>query len=230
MAQEKQPDKAVVEFVPFGGDSKLKLSITIVKELICVKTKTGKICSDTDAIKFMAMCQARKLNPFEGDAFLIGYDNRDKPNEPNFSLITAHQAFLKRAEVNDEYDGMESGVVVEKDGKIEDIAGDFTSQGQKVVGGWARVHFKNRKYPMYKRLRLSRFQKPFGIWQEDPAGMIVKCAEADALRSSFPTMLGGLYIQAEQPTQTIEIVEAKVVEPATKEISNGRAALTRPTT
>lgn len=219
MSSEKQPEKAIVEFIPFGGDSKVKLSIDIVKRLICVPTKSGKICSDTDAIKFMAMCNARKLNPWEGDAFLIGYDGHAGPT---YSLITSHQAFLKRAELNPEFDGMESGVVVEKEGQIEDIQGDFTTGGQKVLGGWARVFFKNRSHPMYKRIRLSRFQKSFGVWQDDPAGMICKCAEADALRSSFPTMLGGLYIAQERDSQAaIEILDAKV-EP----VSNGRNAVT----
>src|SRR5580692_885246 len=102
-----------MEYVPFGSQDKIKLSVAIVQNLICVKTKTGKTCTAGDAIKFMMMCQARRLNPFEGDAFLIGYDGREGPA---FSLITAHQAFLKRAEVNPEYDGMKSGVIVEQDG------------------------------------------------------------------------------------------------------------------
>lgn len=187
-----------VEYVPFGAQDKIKISIEMVKNLIAVKTKSGKTCSDTDAIKFVAMCQARRLNPFEGDAFLIGYE--DKDGTPKYSLITAHQAFLKRAELNPEYDGMKSGVIVEEGTPpvLRDLEGDFYVEGtQRVVGGWATVFFKNRKQPMHKRIRLKRFQKSFGIWQEDPAGMIVKCAEADALRSSFPTMLGGLYLKQE---------------------------------
>lgn len=189
-----------MEYVPFGGQDKIKLTVAIVQNLICVKTKSGKICSPADAIKFMMLCQARKLNPFEGDAYLIGYESRD--GVPTFSLITAHQAFLKRAEVNTEYDGMKSGIIVEQDDELKDLEGDFYTNGQKVVGGWATVYFKNRKQPMHKRIRLERFKKSFGIWLDDAAGMICKCAEADALRSSFPTMLGGLYIKEEtQPQQ-----------------------------
>lgn len=189
----KTEDKPM-EFVPFGGQDKIKLSIAIVKNLIAVKTRSGKTCSDNDAIKFMMMCSARRLNPFEMDAYLIGYDGKDGPT---FSLITAHQAFLKRAEVNPEYDGMKSGIIVKEDDALKDLEGDFYAEGQTVVGGWATVFFKNRKQPMHKRVRLARFQKSFGVWQDDGAGMICKCAEADALRSSFPTMLGGLYIKEE---------------------------------
>lgn len=190
----KQPESKFTEYVPFGASDKIKLSIEMVKNLIAVKTKSGKTCSDTDAIKFIAMCQARRLNPFEGDAFLIGYDGKDGPA---FSLITAHQAFLKRAECNQEYDGMKSGIIVERDGQVLDLEGDFYLEGDKLMGGWATVYFKNRKQPMHKRIRVQRFKKSFGIWLEDAAGMICKCAEADALRSSFPTMLGGLYLREE---------------------------------
>lgn len=194
----KAPSKkesAMVEFIPFGSRDVLKLSVSMVKSMLAVPTKSGKYPSDNDCIKFVALCQARKLNPFEGDAYLIGYDTRDRG--PQFNLITAHQAFLKRAEVHREFDGMKSGVIVERDGQMVDLEGDFHLDTDKVVGGWATVFFRNRKQPMTKRVRLKRFQKPFGVWQDDPAGMICKCAEADALRSSFPTMCAGMYLREE---------------------------------
>ncbi len=193
--QPQQPqERSIIEFTPFGTKDKIQLSIEIVKRLIAVKTKSGKTCSDEEAFKFMLMCQARHLNPFEGDAYLIGYDGQAGPS---FSLITAHQAFLKRAELHPEFDGMQSGTIVLREAKITDLVGDWHMPNDKVLGGWATVYFKNRQHPMTKRIRLERFNKGFGIWRDDPAGMIVKCAEADALRSSFPTMLGGMYTQEE---------------------------------
>jgi len=191
---KKEP--AAVEFIPYGSQDKVKMTVAIIQNLIAVKTKSGKTCSERDAIRFMAMCQARRMNPFEGDCFLIGYDGKDGPS---FALVTAHQTYLKRAELHPEFDGMRSGVIVRNadDGKLADLEGDFHEEHQQVVGGWATVFFKNRKQPMNKRLNLSRFQKPFGVWQDDPGGMICKCAEADALRSAFPTMLGGLYLREE---------------------------------
>ena len=210
-----KPDEKGVEFTPFGSQDKVKLSIVMVKNLIAVKTKSGKTCTDQDAIKFIAMCQARRLNPFEGDAFLIGYDGKEGPS---FSLITAHQAFLKRAELNPEYDGMKSGIIIKnEDGEIKDLEGDFYLDGQEVLGGWATVVFKNRKQPTHKRIRLKRFQKSWGIWQDDPAGMICKCAEADALRSSFPTMLGGLYLREEMKMESDTKVTSPIFTPPPSE-------------
>jgi phage recombination protein Bet len=186
-----------MSFVPYGSSDAIKLSVSIIKNVVAVPTRSGKTCSDRDALKFMMMCQARRLNPFEGDAFLIGYDGK---NGPEFSLITAHQAFLKRAEIHPEFDGMKSGIIVlddEDSGKTTEVEGDFHLPNQKIVGGWATVFFKNRSHPIHRRIRLERFNKGFAQWQVDPAGMICKCAEADALRSAFPTMLGGLYMREE---------------------------------
>src|SRR6185436_15944630 len=107
-------------------------------------------------------------NPFEGDAVLIGYDGKDGPT---FSLITAHQTYLKRAELHPEFDGMKSGIIVKENDSLRDLEGDFYSPGQVVVGGWATVFFKTRKQAMHKRIRLERFKKSYGIWVDDPAGM-----------------------------------------------------------
>lgn len=189
-------ERAVTEYEPLGSKDKIKLHVGIVQNLIAVKTKSGKTCSETDAIKFIAMCQAKRINPLEGDAYLIGYDGRDGAT---FTLVTAHQTYLKRAELHPEFDGMESGVIVRDKEltRLMDLPGDFYMDTQELVGAWATVHFKTRKHPMSKRLKLSTFRKPFGVWNDNPGGMIVKCAEADALRSAFPTMLGGLYLREE---------------------------------
>lgn len=195
-----------IEFIPFGAADSVKLSVAIVKNLVAVPTKSGATCTDRDAIRFMMLCQAQRLNPFAGDAYLVGYDGK---NGAEFSLITAHAAFLKRAETNPEFDGMKSGIIIlEGENKLVDIEGDFHLPKQNVVGGWATVYFKNRKHPITRRVRMERFNKGFAQWAVDPAGMICKCAEADALRSSFPTLLGGLYMRDEMdPESTGTIIE-----------------------
>lgn len=205
-ALAKAPESEM-EFVPFMAKDSIKLSVSIVQKLICVPTKSGAICNASQAMKFMMLCRARSLNPFEGDAYLVGYDTKDGPQ---FSLITAHQAFIKRAETHPEYDGMESGVIVRAaDGEITDRQGDFFLDDDLLVGAWAVVYFKQRKYPMSKRIKLSTFRKSYGRWNDDPGGMIVKCAEADALRSSFPTMLGGMYLDDELGQVAIDMPQTK---------------------
>lgn len=211
-------------FSPFGSRETIKLTIGIVRSMICVPTTSGKTCSDVDAMKFMMLCKARALNPFEGDAYMIGYDTQ---KGPSFSFITAHQALLKRAEVHAEYDGMESGVIVrDAAGAIIDREGDFIFDEDTILGGWATVHFKTRSHPMKKRVKFATFSTGQSRWKADPCGMICKVAEADALRSSFPSQLAGLYIEQEMDRgRQVEAISVRTEPPA--ELPTGRAKISR---
>jgi hypothetical protein len=111
IARQDENPKLAMQYVPFGAKDAIKLSVRIVQEMICVPSRSGKVCNETDALKFMMFCKAKALNPFEGDCYLLGYDSEDGKTA-SFSLITAHQAYLKRAEVHPEFDGMDSGVIV----------------------------------------------------------------------------------------------------------------------
>jgi len=203
MSQElQQVNSKEMTYVPLGNADPIKLSLAIIERQIVTPTKSGKKPTKKEMVDFMMLCRARKLNPFEGDAFLVGYDTRDGAK---FSLITSHQALLKRAELCPHFDGMESGLIVEDEhGNLVETNGDFIHGESKAVGAWARVHRSDRKIPTLRRLNISRYNKGFGIWKENPEMMGVKCAEADALRSAFPTTTGGLYIQEEMPQVSVQ--------------------------
>lgn len=207
MAENENVDRRVaasekpMEFVPFGSDQKIKLTVSIVKSVCCTPTKSGRRCSDSDALKFMMLCQALGLNPFANDAYLVGYDsNKDGVIVPTFSLITAHQALLKRAEIHPEYDGMESGIVIRNEaGTIEERQSCFIMDGEEVLGGWAKV-FRKSKRPSYSKLAMSQRKPkyPSQFWEGSKAAeQIQKCAEADAMRLAFPTKIGGLFLREE---------------------------------
>ncbi len=252
--QTRQQNKNEVEYVPFGSTEKIKLSVAIIQNYIAVPTRSGKTCSERDAMKFLMLCRSRALNPFEGDAYLVGYDSQDGPS---FSLITAHQAFLKRAEPHPEFDGMESGVIISPAlacpmcsanggrevsgnwvmcssckgvGQTDEIEGDLIPEGHTLIGGWAKVHFKQRKVATKRRLALRTFDSQRSRWKSDPAGMIVKCAEADALRSSFPTKLGGLYLKEEQDIPVVTSERATDLSTTQIQQPKARAQITRPAT
>src|SRR4051812_29305339 len=129
------PTERIVEIVPFGTDEKIKLSVSIIQNIIAVPTKSGKIPDATQCMKFMMLCKARHLHPFEGDAYLVGYDTQDGPQ---FSLITAQQVFLKRAEASAGFNGMQSGVVVISYENIIEREGDLALDGETLIGGWAK--------------------------------------------------------------------------------------------
>src|SRR3990167_6984236 len=99
------------DYTPLGEGQPIKLSTAMVRRYLCVPTKSGKMPDDGDVIKFMMMCRQRALNPFTGDAYLLGYDTE---YGPKFSIVVAIQAFFKRAEINKAFEGIESGVVIER--------------------------------------------------------------------------------------------------------------------
>lgn len=183
-----------ISYVPLGETESIKLTLTLVKKFLCVPTRSGKLPTDEQVMKFMMMCRAQSLNPWLNDAYLVGYDSKDGPT---FSLITAHQAFLKRAEASPEFDGIESGVIVMRGDQITERAGDLVIKGETLVGGWARVHRRDRRVPAYDAVNLETFDQQRSRWNVDKAGMIVKCAEASALRKAFPSTLAAMYCKEE---------------------------------
>ncbi len=151
---DEQRGKAVVQgwldqpitFRPFEKEQEITLTPRRVKQFFCKPTKSGAVCSDEQAMRFCQLCKSRGLDPWEGDAYIVGYDGKDGPE---FSLITAHQAFLKRAEACKDFDGMESGVIVrrvhqDKTAETIEYQGDYIEPGDVLVGGWARVYRKDR--------------------------------------------------------------------------------------
>ena len=108
-------------------------------------------------------------------------------------------ALLKRAEHSEQYDGMQSGLIVETENGRVHLEGDYIDPNQKATGAWARVYRKDQKVSTYRSLNISKYNKGFGLWKDNPEMMAVKCAEADALRSAFPSSAGGMYLREEMP-------------------------------
>lgn len=217
LVQSKKDNE--VEFIPFGTQSKIKLSLSIIRNYVAEPGKSGELPDDRQCMKFMMLCRARQADPFQGDAFMIPFFNTRK-NCYEWSMVTAIQALLKRAEVHPDYNGKESGIIVDKQaclpcaetGQIEgqvcpkcnglgywdEIAGDFLPDGMTLLGGWCKVYYKTKTKVEHQRLKLSTYRKKTSQWDDDAPGMICKCAEAASLRSAFPTTIGGLYLREEK--------------------------------
>jgi phage recombination protein Bet len=196
----KTEEKVSVEFTPFGATEKIKLSATMIREFIAVPTKSGALPSARDCVKFLMLCRGKRANPFEGDCFLIGYDSQ---NGPSFSMVCGIELFLKRAERSPDYDGRESGVIVESgEAGIIERQGSVVFKNETLLGGWAKIYRKNHSRPEYKSVKLSTYNTDRSRWEKDPGGQIEKVALSQALRQAYPTALGGLYTQEEMQRVT----------------------------
>lgn len=195
------PELAVVYEI---DGNEVKLTPKIVQEYI-VGNNDVEITLQEFKL-FTELCKVRKLNPFLQEAYLIKYSN-SVPAQ----LVVGKDAILKRAVLNPNYDGMESGVILENNDTLEIIErpGTFVPTNHTLVGGWAKVYVKNRKYPSYASVNLSEVAqtKKDGTlnsnWAGKPATMVEKVAKVRALREAFVEDLGGMYEAEEVEKDTL---------------------------
>lgn len=223
--ESKDKDKVqdlVVKFEVEGQE--IKLTKQIVQEYI---VGTDAPITNQEFKLFTELCKVRKLNPFLREAYLIKY----KAGIPA-QLVVGKDAILKRAVLNTNYDGMECGIIVQKeDGSIEERQGTFKLGTEQLVGGWARVFRKDWTHPTYSSVSFNEVaqRKNDGSlnsnWSTKGATMVEKVAKVRALRETFVEDLAGMYeaeeIQQDIPQQEPIEVQADVIEQTeeTKEVS-----------
>ncbi len=177
------------------------LSIDIVRRYL-VSGDATKV-SEQDIVQFINMCKFNQLNPFLKEAYLVKYGNNPA------QMVVSKEAFLKRANNDPDYDGLEAGIIIQRGDEILEIEGGFMMQTDILLGGWAKVYHKNRRVPFVSKVSLKEFSKGQSTWNQMPATMIRKVAEVQALREAFPTQLGAMYIQEEQRIVDAEYTEIK---------------------
>lgn len=204
-------DKGRVSYQVNGED--VNLSFQIVRNFL---TRGSKDVSDAEVVQFISLCKANKLNPFVGEAWLVKYDSKTPAQ-----MLTARDAFMKRAEACTTYEGYQSGVIVIRNNKVEEQEGEFFLPSDQVVGGWAKVYRSDRKFPIVSRVRLQEYNTGKSTWAGKPATMIQKVAEAHAFRKAFPMVMSGLYtpeeLPDEQPQHQEQVAEANKIVPEFKE-------------
>lgn len=204
-----RPTESVTEFQV--GNDKVTLSPSIVRNYL---TNGNGTVTDQEVNYFVHLCRGQGLNPFLKEIYLIKFGQQPA------TFVVSKEAFLKRAEANSQYDGAESGIIVlNKDGElIERKGGFFLKDSEQVVGGWAKVYRKDRKYPSDVQVTFEEYAgrtKDGNLnsnWANRPATMIKKVALVQALREAFPNDLNNLYTEEEQGDIQMPIVDTTPIE------------------
>ena len=219
---QKTNNELMVKFEVEGQE--IKLTPKIVQEYI---VGSDVPITNQEFKLFTELCKVRKLNPFLREAYLIKY----KAGTPA-QLVVGKDAILKRAVLNPNYDGIESGIIVQKaDGTVEERQGTFRLGDEQLVGGWARVYRKDWSHPTYSSVSFNEVAQKTGQgqlnsnWNSKGATMVEKVAKVRALRETFVEDLAGMY-EAEEMQQKIPQeepieIQADVIEQQeeTKEVS-----------
>lgn len=199
-AVQQQPklqitDKDIVTYEVAGQE--VKLSYSIVRKYL---TKGNADVTDQELVQFISVCKFNKLNPFLNEAYLIKF--KSARGDGNAQMIVSKEAFFKRAEASEQYDGIEAGIIVLRGDNVVELEGCFRQAKDVLLGGWAKVYRKDRRIPTVSKVNLSEYDKGTSIWNEKKATMICKIAKVQALREAFPSQLGAMY--AKEETSALE--------------------------
>lgn len=161
----------------------------------------------------LAIVKNRNLNPFTKEVYFIKYGNNPA------QIVVSKDAFMKRAEQNQNYDGFESGVIYEDEkAELKTKKGVILPRKATLIGGWCEVYRKDRSRPVYREVELSAYNTHKNWWQKAPGQMIEKVAIVAAVRDAFSENVGGLYTADEMeqaapidvtPRETQEDVKAR---------------------
>jgi phage recombination protein Bet len=153
--------------------------------------------SDKDTFMFLKLCQARNLNPFCNEAYLIPYEDK-KSGEIKCSMVVGKEAFMRKAEANPAYRGFRAGIIISKGEDLIYREGTLCRKGETLEGGWCEVYRSDRDQPIRSEVSLIEYDKGFGLWaQGKKATMIRKTAVVSGHREAFPGDTSGMYGQEE---------------------------------
>lgn len=182
-------DLMVIENKFSVNGEEVKLTGTIVKNYL---TRGNDAVSDQEIVMFINLCKYQKLNPFLNEAYLVKF--KGSPAQ----IITSKEAYMKKAERNEDFEGFKAGLIVQRNDQIVEIEGAFALKTDTVLGGWAEVYKKGRKCPYIAKVNLDEYNKGQSTWSQKPKTMIRKTAIVQALREAFPEDLGAMYVEEEQ--------------------------------
>lgn len=186
-------DKKEITVIYNVDGNEIKLTPSIVQDYI---VGTDAKITLPEFKFFSELCKARGLNPFLKEAYCIKYGNQPA------QIVVGKDAIIKRAVLNPNYDGMESGIIVQVNETKEIIERKGTfyiSEQEKLVGGWARVFRKDWTHPIYTSVAFDEVaqKKSGGVlnsnWAGKGATMVEKVAKVRALRETFVEQLSGMY-------------------------------------
>ena len=146
-----------------------------------LNTITDKL-TNAQRDQFIAVASAFGLNPFKHEIYATTYKNKDGGTV--MSIVTGYEVYLKRAEMNPNYNGFET--------EFSAVNGEMNCT--------CKVYRKDRTMPVTSTVWMSEYSTGRSLWSTKPRMMLEKVAIATAFRRAFPMDFGGMpYTNDELP-------------------------------
>lgn len=191
-------------FSPNTRLSKEKMIATMHRSVLGL-TKTGEARPIEDLKLFLTIAGQHGLNPFKNEVYATYMWSSSRGREELTPIVSIH-GLRKMARRGGVYTHTGAATVE------YDNDGNLQSATVPVFGRWSansepvEVTRYTAMYSEFVKLN-NKTGEPTGTWNTMPRVMLIKCAEANALRAGFD--IAGIYVEEELESNTI--VDAEVV-------------------
>lgn len=206
-------------------------------QLKTIKQTVAKDCNDAEFNMFVEVCRQTRLNPFRRQIYAIVHNKRDEKKR-QLTIITGIDGFRSIAARNGNYrPAGPNDITIEYDNAVKS---DLNPLGIVKAGYSAWKLTNGEWHPSFGLAYWDEFAPVEEVWDYDQAQnkrvrtgakklkdnwrtmgrqMIVKCAEAQALRRGWPEDLSGIYTPEEiERAVTIDGTASEIVEEHDKEM------------
>ena len=149
-----------------------------------IKNTVAKGASDNELEMFMHLAKEYNLDPFQQEIFFWKYGSKDP------TIMTSRDGYLKIANQNPNFEGLDSGAIYPGDSFKKTREGvehelDISSISKQPVGAYAVVYRSDREIPVRVVAPFKDYKKDNKVWNNYPSAMIQKVAESMSLKRAF---------------------------------------------
>ena len=180
------------------------------KQIDTLRKTVAAGANDEELQMFLHLASKYQLDPFAKELFFIQVPTK---NGNRNTIMTSRDGYLSIAERNPHYKGIVSDAVYANDKFIkgQEVQHTYSLNNRgELAGAYALVYRDDRIAPIYFFAPIKDYYKESQVWRQYPHAMIVKVAEAMALKRAFS--ISGLVTQEEiqnEKDTTTEIHEQR---------------------
>lgn len=179
------------------------------EQLMQIKEIYGKDLSLGEFNTLVQIGKATKLNPFLREIWAVKYGNNPA------SIFIGRDGYRKNAQANPDYDyHLVDAVYTNDEFEIthNEVRHRYILKDRGLlVGAYCSVKRRSSSKAIYVYVDLKEYSTGKSQWQQRPATMIKKVAEAQALRMAFQELFAGTYNEEE-----VDYVNGEVVSETEK--------------
>src|SRR5258708_5466027 len=166
---------------------------------------------------FLEVCKYRQLNPFNREIYAI---MRGSGTNRQMTIQVSIDGFRLLAERSGKYRGQKGPFFCGEDGAWKE---EWLSNKPPVLAkvGIVRSDFDETIWAIARYGSYVQFKDgaPTTMWAKMPDILLAKCAEALAIRKTFPLQVAGLYVHEEMMQSNDPIADARMRAPSLKSLS-----------